>query len=130
LLHADGAARWRGARRGLGRDPGRPGQAARSGGRRAAGRGRLGRLCRDRAAADAAMPHVVELLWFEDCANHPAARSMLEDVIAEVAPGTPIQDVDATDPGVADHVRFPGSPTIRVDGVDVDPTYIDPGDYT
>ena len=26
--------------------------------------------------------------------------------------------------------RFPGSPTIRVDGVDVEPEFTDPGDYT
>ena len=76
------------------------------------------------------MTHEVELLWFQDCANHPAVRSMLEDVIAEVAPGTPIRDIDATDPAIAARLRFPGSPTIRVDGLDVDPTYIDPGDHT
>ena len=52
------------------------------------------------------------------------------DVIAEIAPGTPIWDVDATDPDVAQEVRFPGSPTIRVDGRDVDPTFVDPGEYT
>jgi hypothetical protein len=74
--------------------------------------------------------HKVELLWFEDCANHPAARKMLEEVIADVAPGTLIRDVDATDPAIAAEVRFPGSPTIRVDGRDVDPSYVDPGDYT
>jgi hypothetical protein len=72
----------------------------------------------------------VELLWFADCPNHPAARAMLEEVIAEVAPGTLLRDVDATDPAIAAQVRFPGSPTIRVDGQDVDPTYVDPGDYT
>ena len=72
----------------------------------------------------------VELLWFSDCPNHAAARRMLEEVIAEVAPGTPIHDVDATDSVVAERVRFPGSPTIRVDGRDIDPTYSDPGDYT
>ena len=76
------------------------------------------------------MSHEVELLWFEGCANHPPARRVLEGVIAEVAPGTPIREVDATDPAVAERVRFPGSPTIRVDGRDVDPTYTDPGDYT
>ena len=76
------------------------------------------------------MSHDVELLWFQDCANHPAVRLMLEEVIAQVAPGTPIKDVDATDPAVAERVRFPGSPTIRVDGRDVDPTYTDPADYT
>ncbi len=78
----------------------------------------------------AVMTRRVELLWFADCANHSAARRMLEEVIAERAPGTPIIDVDASDPVTAEHLRFPGSPTIRVEGLDVDPTYADPGDYT
>jgi hypothetical protein len=76
------------------------------------------------------MSQIVELLWFSDCPNHPAAREMLDAVIAEIAPGTPIHDIDATDPATAARVRFPGSPTIRVDGRDVDPGYVDPGDYT
>lgn len=71
----------------------------------------------------------VELLWFADCPNHPAARVMLEEVIADLAPGTPIIDLDATDPETARRLRFPGSPTIRIDGRDIDPTYVDPGDY-
>jgi hypothetical protein len=71
----------------------------------------------------------IELLWFADCPNHPAARAMLEEVIADDAPGTPIRDIDATDPTTAAAVRFPGSPTIRVNGRDVDPGYADPGDY-
>ena len=76
------------------------------------------------------MIRTVELIWFSECPNHPAARAMLEEVIADIAPGTPIHDVDATDPRTAARLRFPGSPTIRVDGRDVDPGYIDPGDYT
>lgn len=76
------------------------------------------------------MSHEVQLIWFEGCANHPAARQLLKEVVAEVAPGTPIIEVDASDPAVADHVQFPGSPTIRVDGRDVAPTYTDPGDHT
>jgi hypothetical protein len=76
------------------------------------------------------MSQTVELLWFSDCPNRPAARALLEEVIADVAPGTPIRDVDATDPATAASLRFPGSPTIRVDGLDVDPGYVDPGDYT
>lgn len=74
--------------------------------------------------------HAVEFLWFADCPNHAAARALLDDVIAEIAPGTPIRDIDATDPDVAREVRFPGSPTIRVDGRDVDPGFVDPGEYT
>lgn len=76
------------------------------------------------------MSHVVELLWFQGCANHPAARQMLAEVIAEVAPDSAINDVDATDPAIAERLRFPGSPTIRVNGRDIDPAYTDPGDYT
>ena len=83
-----------------------------------------------RSSSEGSTVHHVELLWFADCTNHPAARSMLENVIPEVAPGTSIHSIDATDPAIASRLRFPGSPTIRVDSVDVDPTYIDPGDYT
>jgi hypothetical protein len=76
------------------------------------------------------MRHDVELLWFSDCPNHEQTRRLLVEVIGEVAPGTPVRDIDATDPGVANAHRFPGSPTIRVDGGDIDPSFIDPGDYT
>lgn len=71
----------------------------------------------------------VELLWFEDCPNHPAARTMLRELLDEIAVGTTIDDIDATDPAVAERHRFPGSPTIRIDGRDADPSFQDPGDY-
>ena len=76
------------------------------------------------------MTHDVELLWFADCPNQATARRMLAEVIAEFAPGTPIRDLDATDPLTAERVRFPGSPTIRVDGRDIDPGFLDSGEYT
>ena len=72
----------------------------------------------------------VELLWFDGCPNHGAARALLAEVIAEVAPGTPVVEINASDPAVAQTHRFPGSPTIRVDGRDIDPDFRDPGDYT
>lgn len=72
----------------------------------------------------------IEFLWFEDCPNQAATRELLADVVRELAPGTAIEDIDATDPGVAARIRFPGSPTIRIDGRDVDPAFEDPGDYT
>lgn len=71
----------------------------------------------------------VELLWFEGCANHADARRLLVQVIKDVAPGTPIVEIDATDSTAAAQIRFPGSPTIRVDGRDVEPGYVDSGDY-
>jgi hypothetical protein len=82
------------------------------------------------AYAQRSVAHEVEFLWFQDCPNHEAARAILHEVIDEVAPGTTVSDIDATDPDVAKSHRFPGSPTIRVDGLDVDPAFIDTGDYT
>lgn len=75
-------------------------------------------------------PIDIELLWFEGCPNHVAARDLLQKLIAALAPGSVIRDTDASDPAVAERLRFPGSPTIRVNGVDVDPSFVDPGDYT
>ncbi len=75
------------------------------------------------------MARRVELLWFADCSNHEQARKILYEVINQVAPGTPVTDIDATDPAVANLQRFPGSPTIRVDGADVEPGFVDPGNY-
>lgn len=77
---------------------------------------------------DADVPRV-ELLWFQDCPNHPAARAMLRKLLDELAPGTEIHEIDATDLTVAEEHRFPGSPTIRIDGRDIDPSFQDPGDY-
>ena len=74
--------------------------------------------------------HVIELLWFAGCPNHVAARRLLRDVVAELSPASVIRDIDATDPGVAERLRFPGSPTIRVDGRDVEPGFQDGADHT
>jgi hypothetical protein len=72
----------------------------------------------------------VELLSFAGCPNHAEARALLVGVIADIAPGTPVEEIDASDPLLAAALRFPGSPTIRIDGHDVEPDYRDPGDYT
>ena len=73
---------------------------------------------------------VVELIWFDDCPNHESVRQTLREVVAELAPGATTIDRNASDPDEAARLRFPGSPTVRIDGRDVDPSYVDPGDYT
>ena len=76
------------------------------------------------------MSHRIEFLYFDDCPSHVPARSLLNEVVADIAPGTAVEAINATDPEVAAAHRFPGSPTIRVDGRDVMPGFEDPGDYT
>ena len=43
---------------------------------------------------------------------------MLIELATIHAPGAVIRLIDATDPATTTRLRFPGSPTIRVDGVD------------
>lgn len=72
----------------------------------------------------------IEFLWFDDCPNHRDARKLLSEVMSELGVSDPISDINATDPTIADQTKFPGSPTIRIDGEDIEPGYVDPGDYT
>ena len=91
--------------------------------------GRGAMTAASRATTEPPRPRV-ELLWFHDCPNHPAARALLDELLGALAPGATVDEIDATDPAVAQRNRFLGSPTIRIDGRDVDPSFQDPGDYT
>jgi hypothetical protein len=66
----------------------------------------------------------VELLFWEGCPSHPAALADLRAAMAELdldPDAVTVREVD-TDAG-AERERFVGSPTIRIDGADVQ----DPG---
>ncbi len=64
---------------------------------------------------------VVEILYFEGCPNHAGAHALVERVAGELGVDAEIRMVDVTDPEAAQRLRFLGSPTIRVDGRDVEP---------
>ena len=65
-------------------------------------------------------PHV-EILYFEGCPNHDDARALIERIAAELQLVPRIDLVNVPDPEAAIALRFLGSPTIRVDGRDVEP---------
>ncbi|HKS03685.1 MAG TPA: hypothetical protein VJS86_18570 [Arthrobacter sp.] len=69
----------------------------------------------------ALQPPLVEVLAFPGCPNRDAAISLAERVCAEVAGNAEIQVIDITDQQAAEQARSLGSPTIRVDGRDVEP---------
>jgi hypothetical protein len=64
---------------------------------------------------------LVELLYFEGCPNHVAARNMVESVAAEVGVSADLRLIEVETPEAADELRFLGSPTIRIQGKDVEP---------
>ena len=64
----------------------------------------------------------VELLWWDGCPSHPEALADLQDVLRQegLDPGTLVSREVTTDEQAAQE-RFPGSPTIRIDGRDAVP---------
>ena len=62
----------------------------------------------------------VEILYFEDCPNHEAAKALVERVAAELRVDPEIRVVEVRDQDAATQLRFLGSPTIRVEGRDVE----------
>jgi hypothetical protein len=67
----------------------------------------------------------VELLYWEGCPSHPQALAELRAAMAELGldpDSVAVHEVD-TDERAA-HERFVGSPTIRIDGADIQ----DPGE--
>ena len=60
----------------------------------------------------------IELLYWEGCPSYPEARELLADIVNGQAA---VEMREVTTQEEAEALRFPGSPTIRVDGVDVDP---------
>ena len=71
----------------------------------------------------------IQLLWFEDCPNHEQARATLLQLIERRQLDADFEDIELSDPDLANRLQFPGSPTIRINGQDVEPGFEDPGDY-
>jgi hypothetical protein len=63
----------------------------------------------------------IELLYWEGCPSYPEARILLEQVLAERGLDGDYTMREVKTQAEAEELRFPGSPTIRIDGRDVDP---------
>ena len=62
----------------------------------------------------------VELLYWDGCPSYPEARELLAKVLTERGVDAEIEMHEVTTDAEAQALGFPGSPTIRIDGRDVD----------
>ena len=71
----------------------------------------------------------VELLYFDGCPNHEALLPRLRDLLAEegVDERVELRRVESIE--TAERQRFLGSPTVRIDGQDVDPGVSERSDF-
>jgi hypothetical protein len=73
---------------------------------------------------------VIEVLYVEHCPNFPAALALVQRVAAKLGLDVQVRTTMIGDQAAAERARFPGSPTVRVDGRDVDPDGELVGEYT
>ncbi|MDP9207422.1 MAG: hypothetical protein M3O65_02785 [Actinomycetota bacterium] len=64
---------------------------------------------------------MIEVLHVEHCPNFPAAVALVQRVAAELALDAEVRTTMIGDQAAAERAWFVGSPTVRVDGRDVDP---------
>ena len=62
----------------------------------------------------------VQLLTFGDCPNAPVARDLLVRTLDSFGAPAHVEEVDTSSPNTPEHLRGWGSPTILIDGVDVE----------
>ncbi|MEX2719939.1 MAG: thioredoxin family protein [Candidatus Wukongarchaeota archaeon] len=63
----------------------------------------------------------IELLYFEGCPTHEQAEKILREVLEEEGIDVEIELILVEDEGKAEELKFVGSPTIKINGKDVDP---------
>jgi hypothetical protein len=63
----------------------------------------------------------VEVLYFDGCPNHEALLPHLRELLRATGADAEVELVRIDDLDVAERERFLGSPTVRVDGEDVEP---------
>jgi hypothetical protein len=63
----------------------------------------------------------IEVLYVPNCPNHAVALERLRELLPPESFQTFVNEVLVDDAAMAQSLKFPGSPTIRVNGQDVEP---------
>lgn len=63
----------------------------------------------------------IQFLWWQGCPSHPEAWTRLQQALANLAVDADVERIEVTSDALAQRLGFPGSPTIIIDGNDIDP---------
>jgi hypothetical protein len=72
----------------------------------------------------------IEILYFAGCPNYGRVRELVERTATELDVQPHVELVEVRDPDAAVELRFLGSPTVRIDGRDVEPGADARSDFT
>jgi hypothetical protein len=80
-------------------------------------------------ARDMGFERAIELLYFDGCPNHEALLTHLQEMLDDVEPTAELVLRRIADDADAQRERFLGSPTVRIDGHDIEPGASERADY-
>src|SRR5215208_6764549 len=63
----------------------------------------------------------VEIFYFEGCPNHKPASERVRSVIQEEGLSAEVTEIEVPNEAAAKKVGFLGSPTVRINGIDIEP---------
>lgn len=81
------------------------------------------------STASAERVPLIEILYFDGCPNHHPALALVERICHELGIEPDLRLVNVPDQEAAQRMRFRGSPTVCVNGRDVDPSTENRNDY-
>lgn len=64
----------------------------------------------------------IEVFYFDGCPNHRPAVERVKEILKEEGVAAEVLEIEVPDPATAQAVGFLGSPTIKIDGLDVEPS--------
>lgn len=64
---------------------------------------------------------LVEVLYVDNCGHWQETLAEVEEIVQELAVDAEVRAVRVGNPEEAERLRFLGSPTVRVDGRDIEP---------
>lgn len=62
----------------------------------------------------------IEVFYFDGCPNHRPAVERVKEILKEEGVAVEVFELEVPDPATAQAVGFLGSPTIKIDGLDVE----------
>jgi hypothetical protein len=64
----------------------------------------------------------IEVLYIDACPHFPATVDAVKRALGQFGLTCPVIEMSVTDQKIAVHIGFLGSPTVRIDGLDIEPS--------
>ncbi|HLH34533.1 MAG TPA: hypothetical protein VKX41_07650 [Alloacidobacterium sp.] len=71
----------------------------------------------------------IDVLYFDKCPNHPPTVERINAILREEGCSAEVREVLVPDVETAQRVHFLGSPTVRVNGIDIEPAAQNRSDF-